>query len=112
MKKNDWKERLNVVYSTNPDFNYNYSDEEESETLNKKQQKLRVSIEKKGRGGKTATLVSGFIGNEEELKELGKMLKTKCGVGGSAKEGEIIIQGELKQRVIELLKQEGYSQTK
>ncbi|MGL4852580.1 MAG: translation initiation factor [Phocaeicola sp.] len=112
MKKNDWKERLNVVYSTNPDYNYNYSDEEESETIAKKQQKLRVSIEKKGRGGKTATLVSGFIGTEEDLKELGKVLKSKCGVGGSAKEGEIIIQGDLKQRIIELLKQEGYSQTK
>ncbi|MGL4519124.1 MAG: translation initiation factor [Phocaeicola sp.] len=112
MKKNDWKERLNVVYSTNPDFNYNYSDETESETIDKKQQKLRVSIEKKGRGGKTATLVAGFIGSEEDLKELGKLLKTKCGVGGSAKDGEIIIQGELKQRIIELLKSEGYTQTK
>ncbi|MGL5272815.1 MAG: translation initiation factor [Phocaeicola sp.] len=112
MKKNDWKERLNVVYSTNPDFSYNYSDEEENDTLDKRQQKLRVSIEKKGRGGKTATLVTGFIGTEDDLKELGKLLKSKCGVGGSAKDGEIIIQGDLKQRVIELLKQEGYSQTK
>jgi translation initiation factor 1 len=112
MKNNDWKERLNIVYSTNPDFNYETNEEDSCETLDKKQQKLRVSIEKKGRGGKTVTLITGFIGKEEDLKELGKLLKTKCGVGGSAKDGEIIIQGEFKQRIIDLLKAEGYSQTK
>lgn len=112
MKSNDWKDRLNVVYSTNPDFNYECIEEEEAETLPKNQQKLRVGIEKKGRGGKTVTLIKGFIGSEEDLKDLGKLLKTKCGVGGSAKEGEIIIQGEFKQRIIELLKVEGYTQTK
>ena len=94
MKNNDWKDRLNVVYSTNPDFQYENIEEEEAETLPKNQQKLRVGMEKKGRGGKTVTLIKGFIGTEEDLKELGKMLKTKCGVGGSAKEGEIIIQGK------------------
>ena len=112
MKNNDWKERLNIVYSTNPDFNYQTEDEEEIETPEKKNQKLRVSIEKKGRGGKTVTLITGFIGSEDDLKELGRILKTKCGVGGSAKDGEIIIQGDFKQRVIELLKAEGYTQTK
>ena len=70
MKNNDWKERLNVVYSTNPDFNYEHGEEEETATPDKKQQKLRVSIEKKGRGGKTVTLVNGFIGTENDLKEL------------------------------------------
>lgn len=112
MKSNDWKDRLNVVYSTNPDFNYECIEEEEAETLPKNQQKLRVGIEKKGRGGKTVTIIKGFIGSEEDLKDLGKLLKTKCGVGGSAKEGEIIIQGDFKQRIIELLKVEGYTQTK
>ena len=112
MKNNDWKDRLNVVYSTNPDFQYESNEEEEQETLPKNQQKLRVSMEKKGRGGKTVTLIRGFIGTEEDLKELGKLLKTKCGVGGSAKEGEIIIQGDFKQRIIDLLKAEGYTQTK
>lgn len=112
MKKNDWKDRLNVVYSTNPNYEYENLNEEEDETLEKQQQKLRVSIEKKGRGGKTVTLINGFIGKEDDLKELGKLLKTKCGVGGSAKDGEIIIQGEFKQRIIDLLKAEGYTQTK
>lgn len=112
MKNNNWKERLNVVYSTNPDFKYKTSEQEEAETLDKKQQKLRVSIEKKGRGGKTVTLVNGFTGTEDDLKALGKLLKAKCGVGGSIKDGEILIQGEFKQRVIDLLKAEGYTQTK
>ncbi len=112
MKKNDWKDRLNIVYSTNPDFRYDDGTEEEEETIERSRQKLRVAIEKKGRGGKTVTVVSGFIGKEDDLKELGKMLKTKCGVGGSVKDGEILIQGEFKQRVVDLLKSEGYSQTR
>lgn len=112
MKQNDWKDRLNIVYSTNPDFGYTSAEEETIDTPDRKQQKLRVSIEKKGRGGKTVTLISGFIGSEDDLKELGKWLKNKCGVGGSVKEGEILMQGECKQRVIDLLKAEGYTQTK
>ena len=112
MKNNDWKDRLNVVYSTNPDYQYENIGEEEEETLPKNQQKLHVSMEKKGRGGKTVTLVRGFIGTEDDLKELGKLLKTKCGVGGSVKDGEVIIQGDFKQRIIDLLKAEGYTQTK
>jgi len=112
MKNNDWKDRLNVVYSTNPDYQYENIGEEEAETLPKNQQKLRVSMEKKGRGGKTVTLIRGFVGTEDDLKELGKLLKTKCGVGGSAKDEEIIIQGDFKQRIIDLLKAEGYTQTR
>ena len=112
MKNNDWKERLNVVYSTNPDFKYENVEKEETKTLDKKQQKLRVNIEKKGRRGKTATLIKGYRGTENDMKELGRLLKSKCEGGGSAKDVEILIQGEFKQRVIELLKAEGYTQTK
>ena len=112
MKNNDWKDRLNVVYSTDPDYQYENIEVEEAETLPQNQQKLRVSMEKKGRGGKTVTLVKGFIGTKDNLKELSKLLKTKCGVGGSCKEGEIIIQGDFKQRIIDLLKAEGYTQTR
>ena len=112
MKNNDWKARLNVVYSTNPDYQYENEEIEEAETPPKNQQKLRVSMEKKGRGGKTVTLIKGFVGTEDDLKELGKLLKTKCGVGGSVKDDEIIIQGDFKQRIIDLLKTEGYTQTK
>ncbi len=113
MKNNDWKDRLNVVYSTNPDFNYNKNDEFlEEETIDKHIQNLRVSIDKKNRGGKIVTLVNGFVGSENDLKELGKLLKSKCGVGGSAKDGEIIVQGDFKQKVIDLLLKEGYTKTK
>ena len=112
MANNDWKSRLNVVYSTNPDFQYTTDEKEEIETLPKQQQKLRVSIEKNHRGGKTVTLVKNFVGCDNDLKELARLLKTRCGVGGSAKEGEIIVQGDFKPRVIEILKQEGYTQTK
>ena len=111
-KKNDWKERLNIVYSTNPDFQYSTDEMEENETLPKQQQKLRVSIEKNHRGGKTVTVVRNFIGTSDDMKELGKLLKTKCGVGGSTKEGEILIQGDFKEKVIEILKKEGYTQTR
>lgn len=112
MKRNDWKDRLNIVYSTNPNFSYETENKEEESTLAKEKQNLRVFIEKKSRGGKTATIVKGFIGSEEDLKELAKLLKTRCGVGGSAKDGEIIIQGELKEKVTEILKKEGYTCTK
>ncbi|MBR6649110.1 MAG: translation initiation factor [Bacteroidaceae bacterium] len=112
MAKNDWKERLNIVYSTNPDFQYSTNEDEQAETLPKQQQKLRVSIEKNHRGGKTVTVVKNFVGNDEDIKELARLLKTRCGVGGSAKDGEILIQGDFKQKVIELLKSEGYTQTK
>lgn len=112
MKTNDWKERLNVVYSTNPDFNYESESDEEQVTLKPAQQNLRVQLDGKNRGGKVVTLITGFIGTEDDLKELGKLLKSKCGVGGSAKSGEIIIQGDFKLKVLELLKKEGYTQTK
>ena len=112
MKDNNWKDRLNVVYSTNPNFNYEMEDDEEQNTLDKNKQKLRVSIDKKNRGGKVVTLITGFVGTENDLKELGKLLKSKCGVGGSAKDSEIIVQGDFKTKIIELLIKEGYVKTK
>ncbi len=104
----DKKKRINVVYSTNPDFSYEYDGISEPETLNPEKQNLRVTIDSKQRGGKTVTLIQGFIGKEEDLKELGKLLKNKCGVGGSIKDGEIIIQGALKDKVLAILKEHRY----
>lgn len=105
---NDWKARLGMVYSTNPDFQYQTDEEPEAETLPPAQQDLRVWLDRKHRAGKVATLVKGFVGREEDLQILAKLLKTKCGVGGSAKEGEILIQGDHRDRVVELLLKEGY----
>ena len=102
------KERLNVVYSTNPDFNYEFDSEEQVETLPNGQQKLYVSIDRKQRAGKEVTLVEGFVGTEDDLKELGKLLKSKCGVGGSVKDGEILIQGNFRDKIYDLLTKEGY----
>lgn len=108
MADNDWKARLGVVFSTNPDFNYTTDEQEEVETLAPAKQNLRVWLDRNHRGGKTVTLVKGFVGSEEDLKELARMLKNRCGVGGSAKDGEIIIQGDHRDRVIELLTKAGY----
>lgn len=97
------KERVNIVYSTNPNFNYEYADQPEADTLNPEQQRLRVVLDSKQRGGKTVTLVQGFVGREDDLKELARLLKNKCGVGGSVKDGEIIIQGAFREKVLDLL---------
>lgn len=106
------KEKLNIVYSTNPNFQYEFEEDETVESKTNNQQKLYVSIDKKQRGGKEVTLVEGFIGPEEELKELGKLLKSKCGVGGSVKDNEILIQGNFKDKVYDLLVKENYKVTK
>ena len=108
MKNNDWKDRLGMVYSTNPDFNYDAGKKEEDNTLPKEKQSLRISLDKKNRGGKIVTLITGFIGTNDDLTALGKYLKVKCGVGGSAKDGEIIIQGDVRQKVADILTKEGY----
>ncbi len=105
-KKN--KNRQDVVYSTNPDFNYSFDDEETIENLAPKEQLLYVSIDRKNRGGKEVTLVEGFVGNSEDLNDLAKTLKSKCGVGGSAKDSDIIIQGKFKEKIADLLKGMGY----
>lgn len=104
----DWKERLGMVYSTNPDYEFSTTSTPEAETLPPQQQMLRVWLDRKQRGGKTVTLVKGFVGSQEDLSELGRMLKNKCGVGGSAKDGEIIIQGDHRDRVVDLLTAAGY----
>ena len=108
MADNDWKKRLGVVFSTNPDFKYEEESIQEEATIEPAKQHLTVSIDRKGRGGKQVTLVSGFIGTSEDLAELGRTLKVKCGVGGSAKDGEITIQGDFRDRVTALLKDMGY----
>lgn len=111
-KENDWKDRLGVMYSTNPDFNYQTDDEPEADLLPPGQQKLRLRIEKNGRGGKTVTVISGFIGPMADMESLARTLKTFCGCGGSAKEGEIIIQGDFRDKVKAKLIQLGYSGTR
>lgn len=108
MAENDWKKRLGVVFSTNPDFAYQEEEEQEPETLEPSRQNLIVSIDRKGRGGKQVTLVTGFVGKADDLAEVGRALKVKCGVGGSAKDGEITIQGDFRDRVVALLKEMGY----
>jgi translation initiation factor 1 len=108
----DWKDSLQLVYSTNPDVHVSENEEPAVETLAPERQKLRVSIERHHRGGKTVTLVRGFIGSDDDLQDLAKQLKTKCGTGGSAKDGEIIIQGENKEKVVDLLLKLGYKNTK
>lgn len=102
------KKRINVVYSTNPDFSYDYDQEEAPATLAPERQNLRVVTDTKQRKGKTVTLVQGFIGSSDDLETLARLLKNKCGTGGSAKDGEILIQGDVKEKVLALLRDAGY----
>lgn len=108
MANNDWKSRLGMVYSTNPDFQFEHGETVEEETLAPERQELVVSIDKKGRGGKQVTVVNGFVGKEEDLQELGKTLKTKCGVGGSVKDGAILVQGDQRDKITSILTTLGY----
>lgn len=105
----DWKERLGVVYSTNPDFKYETAQTEQAETLAPEKQRLIVRIDRRNRGGKQVTLVEGFVGTQEDLAALGRTLKVKCGVGGAAKDGEITIQGDLRDKVVAILTSLGYN---
>lgn len=102
------KKKKNIVYSTNPDYNYEYEEDFVEETLPPNQQKLKVLLDKKQRKGKVVTLIEGFVGTPDDLKDLGKMLKSKCGGGGSAKDGEILIQGDHRDKIMDILKSEGY----
>ena len=105
---NDWKKRLGMVYSTNPDFQYDSDDQEESESLTPQQQMLYVSLDKKNRKGKKVTLVEGFKGSTEDLKSLAKELKSSCGVGGSVVDSQILIQGDFRDRLVKLLEDKGF----
>lgn len=107
-KNNDWKKRDGVVYSTESDFSFTYQQNEESATLAPKQQNLLVLLDKSMRAGKQVTLVRGFVGASADLEQLGKLLKSKCGVGGSVKDGEVIIQGDHRDKIVLLLQKEGY----
>lgn len=109
---NDWKERLGMVYSTDPNFEYETTKNEQSATLPPAKQRLRVALDKRNRGGKKVTLVADFVGTDDDLQTLGKLLRTKCGVGGSAKDGEIIVQGDMRDKVVALLTDMGYKARK
>lgn len=105
---NDWKKRLGMVYSTNPDFQFESGEQEETETVAPQQQQLYVSLDKKNRKGKKVTLVEGFIGTPEDLRSLARELKSSCGVGGSVGDNNILIQGDFRDRVITLLQEKGF----
>jgi translation initiation factor 1 len=111
MAKKSTPTRGNIVYSTNKNFDFKLHDEEQT-TLPPQQQNLKVMLSKKGRGGKTVSLITGFAGTEADLEKLGKVLKSKCGVGGSAKDGEILLQGDHRDKIIEILSKEGYKAKK
>jgi translation initiation factor 1 len=107
-KTNDWKDRLGVVYSTQQDFKYEGGDPSAEETLPPEKQNLRIQLSTKHRKGKTVTLITGFVGNETDLKSLEKELKSKCATGGSCKDGEIIIQGDFREKISDYLKTKKY----
>lgn len=108
----DWKDRLNVVFSTNPDFEYSHEEEMEEDTLEPAKQMLRIELDKRNRKGKSVTLITGFVGTNEDLQILEKLLKVKCGVGGSSRDGEILLQGDFRKKVLELLQKEGYAKAR
>jgi translation initiation factor 1 len=104
----DWKDRLGVVYSTNPDYKFSRSENETPVTLSPGRQNLLVQLDRKGRKGKVVTLVTGFVGSEEDLKILGRELKVMCGTGGSVSEGEILVQGDFAEKIMGILLTRNY----
>jgi translation initiation factor 1 len=108
MAKKSSKKRTGVVYSTNPDFNYKTDGHPDMETLPPEQQNLRIWLDKKQRKGKVVTLITGFVGKQDDLDDLGKTLKSRLGTGGAAKDGEILIQGDFRDKVIDILSASGY----
>lgn len=112
MSKKNKPDNRGFVYSTDPQFQYQHNDEEPVETLPSAQQKLRIKLDTKQRAGKAVTLTTGFVGKDEDLQTLGKQLRNHCGTGGSAKDGEIIVQGDQRDKVLQWLLKNGYSGTK
>lgn len=112
MSKKNKSDKLGFVYSTDPAFQFKHDEEPVAETLPPQQQKLKVRLDTKHRGGKAVTLVEGFVGTDEDLQNLGKKLKNFCGTGGSAKDGEVIIQGDQRDKVLQWLQKEGYKNAK
>ncbi len=112
MSKKNKNRRSGIVYSTNPDFEYNEDKTGEGLHIPPDEQILRIYLDRKQRAGKEVTLIAGFEGSEVSIKELGKFLKSKCGVGGSVKDGEIILQGNHRDKVLKLLIEKGYKNTK
>jgi translation initiation factor 1 len=108
MSKKNKSDKHGFVYSTDPNFNFEHEDGPAAQTLPPQQQKLKIKLETKHRGGKAVTLVEGFIGTDEDLQTLGKALKNFCGTGGSAKDGEIIVQGDQREKVLQWLQKNGY----
>lgn len=108
MASKNFKKRVDIVYSTNPQFNYQYDEKIEQETLPPQQQNLRIMLDRKQRAGKVVTLVTGFVGKTSDLEQLGKLLKTKCGVGGTVKDNQILIQGDFADKILQILVTNGY----
>lgn len=112
MGQKNKKDRLGVVYSTNDDFSFDFDGDETQETLLPGEQRLKVQLDKKARAGKKVTLISEFVGSDDDLKDLAKELKSKCGVGGSSKNGEILIQGDFRDKILDVLQSKGYNAKK
>ena len=112
MSKKDKNDRHGFVYSTDPNFHFQNEEASAAETLPPQQQKMRMRMETKHRGGKTATVIAGFVGKEEDLEDLGKKLKNYCGTGGSVKDWEIIIQGDHREKLLQWFRKNGYTNTK
>jgi translation initiation factor 1 len=112
MSKKNKADKGGFVYSTDPSFKFEQEEESNQDTLEPAKQSLKISLDKKQRAGKSVTLITGFIGTNEDLEILGKQLKNHCGTGGSVKDGEILVQGDQRQKVLQYLQKSGYTKSK